>query len=239
MIDLENILRASAPPVDVEACGVAARDVASEVAKNCRRRPRRFSRRAVVVTVGVLLIPATAAAGVLTFTAETGQYGKPGFTENDTSQYINMCASDIGQYVATLEPTSSPLPPGVTWNEIGGQYVSNFSSSCPPQGPGEEAQVTGIKIDLLAMSNCPWEKWALSAPSSTATADLERADEVLADTEVAEHQVNPAYNSNPGWKQISQQYAQASRAYLGYDYQVNCLGRNTAANPPTIPDPNQ
>jgi hypothetical protein len=56
----------------------------------------------MLVTVGVLLIPAAAAASVLTYSAETGQYGKPGFTENDTSQYINMCASDIGQYVATL-----------------------------------------------------------------------------------------------------------------------------------------
>jgi hypothetical protein len=237
--DLEKILRASAPPVDVEACGAAARDVASAVAKDYRRRPRRLTRRAVVVTVGVLLIPAVAAASVLHFTAETGQYGKPGFTENDSSQYINMCASDINKYVAALEPTTSPLPPGVTWNQIGAQYVGNLGSSCPPQGPGQEAQVTGIKIDLLAMSSCPWEKWALSAPPSTATADLDRADKVLAETEVAEHQVNPAYNSNPGWEQISQQYAQASRAFLNYDYQVNCLGRNTAGNPPTVPDPNK
>ena len=237
MIDLENVLRASAPSVDVEACGAAARDVASEVAKNHPRRPRRLSRRAVIVTVGVLLIPATAAAGVLTFNAETGQYGKPGFTENDTSQYINMCASDISQYVTTLEPTSSPLPPGVTWNELGAQFVSNSNSECPPQGPGQIDQVTGIKTTLLAMSGCSWEGWALSAPSSAATADLQRADDVLADTQVTEHQVNP--HGASGWEKARQQYAQASLAFLNYDYQVNCLGRNTAANPPTVPDPNQ
>jgi len=237
MIELENILRASAPQVDVEACGGAARDLASEVAENCRRGPRRISRRALVVTVGVLLIPATAAAGVLTYTAETGQYGKPGFTENDTSQYINMCASDIAQYVATLEPTSSPLPPGVTWNEIGDQFVTSSGSDCPPQGPGQIDQVTGIKTDLLAMSSCPWESWALSAPSSAATADLQRADAVLADVQVTEHQINP--HGTSGWELARQQYADASRAYLDHDYQVNCLGRNTAANPPTVPDPTQ
>ncbi len=237
MIDIENILRASAPSVEVEGCGAVARDLASEVTKSYRRRPRRFSRRAVVVTVGVLLIPAAAAASVLTYSAETGQYGKPGFTENDTSQYINMCASDIGQYVATLEPTSAPLPPGVIWGQLGDQFVSNSTAECPPKGPGQIDQVTGIKTDLLAMSSCSWESWTLSAPSFAAIPDLQRADEILANNQVTEHQVNP--HGTPGWEQARLQYAQASRAFLEYDYQVNCLGRNTAANPPTVSDPNQ
>lgn len=97
MDDLEEMLRASAPPVDVQASGVAARDVASAVAKEYRRRPRRLTRRVVVGTVGALLIPAVAAAGVLHFSAETGQYGKPGFTENDTSQYITSVIGSVNQ----------------------------------------------------------------------------------------------------------------------------------------------
>jgi hypothetical protein len=191
----------------------------------------------VVAAAGAVLIPVAAAAAVVHFTAETGQYGKPGFTENDTSQYINLCTSDIGQYVATLEPTTSPLPPGTTWDELGTQYVSNSDSECPPQGPGQTTQVTGIKTTLLAMSGCSWENWALSAPPAAATTDLQQADQILADTQEAEHQVNPHGTSD--WQQLQQQYAQASRAFLDYDYQVNCLGRNTAANPPTVPDPNQ
>lgn len=237
MNDVENILRASTPLIDVDGCGEPARDLASEVVKNYRRHPRRFSRRAMLVTVGVLLIPAAAAASVLTYSAETGQYGKPGFTENDTSQYINMCASDIGQYVATLESTTSPLPPGVTWAQLGTQFVSNSSSECPPHGPGQIDQVTGIKTTLLAMSGCSWESWALSAPSSAATVDLQRADEILANNQVTEHQINP--HGTPDWEQARLQYAQASSAFLDYDYQVNCLGRNTAANPPTVSGPNQ
>jgi hypothetical protein len=237
MIDIENILRASAPSVQLEGCGAVARELASEVTVSCRRRPRRFSRRAMIVSVGVLLIPAAAAASVLTYSAETGQYGKPGFTENDTSQYINMCASDIGQYVATLESTSAPLPPGVTWNQLGTQFVSNSSSECPPNGPGQIDQVTGIKTTLLAMSGCSWEDWALSAPSSAASADLKRADEVLMTNQVTEHQVNP--HGTSGWELARLQYSRASLAFLNYDYQVNCLGRNTAANPPTVSDPNQ
>ena len=115
MDDLKEMLRASAPPIRVEDAGAAAREVASAVTKHYRPRPRRLTRRGVAIAaIGAVLIPAAAAAAVLHFTAETGQYGKPGFTENDTSQYINMCASDIGQYVATLEPRNQPLPPGAS-----------------------------------------------------------------------------------------------------------------------------
>jgi hypothetical protein len=235
--DLEEMVRAAAPPVSVEGAGVAAREVASAVAKRYRPRSRRLTRRGfAIAAVGAVLLPATAAAAVLHFTAETGQYGKPGLTENDTSQYINMCASDIARYVGTLEPKTRALPPGVTWDGLAANYLATFRSGCPPQGPGEITQVTGIKTSLLIFSTCSWENWALTAPAST-TADLHRADEVLAATQVAEHQVNPQGTS--GWQHDRDQYAHASRAFLDYDYQVNCLGRNTAANPPTISDPNQ
>ena len=65
--------------------------------------------------------------------------------------------------------------------------------------------------------------------------DLRRADAALADTQVAEHQVDA--HGISGWRQASRRYRHAPRALLEYDYQVNCLGRNTAANPPTVTDP--
>ena len=238
MDDLEEMLRASAPSVSVEGAGVAAREVASAVVKGYRPRLRRLTPRTVaIVAVCAVLIPVTAAAGVLHFTAETGQYGKPGFMENDTSQYINMCASDINSYVATLEPQTSPLPPGVTWDELATKFVNIFRADCPPQGPGSLTQVSGIKVDLLASSACPWENWVLMAPPSSQAADLTRVDGVLANNQVTEHQVD--LHGTPSWQQLRDQYAVASLAFLNYDYQDNCLGRNTAANPPTVPDPNQ
>ena len=238
MDDFEEMLRASAPPVSVEGAGTAARQVAAAVAKRYRPRPRRLARRTVVfVAVGAVLIPVAAAAAVLGFTAETGHYGKPGFTENDTSQYINMCASDIGQYVATLEPTTSPLPPGITWDALAAKFIAIFRPDCPPQGPGSLTQVSTIKVDLLASSTCPWENWMLTAPLSSQAADLTRVDGVLANNQVTEHQVDP--HGTPDWQRLRDQYSHASQAFLDYDYQVNCLGRNTAANPPTVSDPNQ
>jgi hypothetical protein len=236
--DLEEMLRASAPIVSVEGCETAAREVASEVAERYRpHRKHRKRRTLAAVATAMVLIPAAAAAAVVHFTAETGRFGSPGFTENDTSQYINMCASDIGRYVTTLEPTTRPLPPGSTWGGIAAKYVAGFRSGCPPQGPGETTQVTGIKTTLLVMSTCPWERWALAAPPASRVADLRRVDAMLADTQGAEHQVNP--HGTSGWQQSKRHYAHASLAFLDYDYQVNCLGRDTAANPPTVSDPDQ
>jgi hypothetical protein len=238
MDEFEKMLRASAPTIDIENAGAVAREVASAVAQGSQPRRKRVSRKAVVIaTIGAVLIPVAAAAAALGFAAETGQYGKPGFTENDTSQYINMCASDINSYVATLEPQTSPLPPGVTWDELATKFVNIFRADCPPQGPGSLTQVSGIKVDLLASSACPWENWVLTAPPSSQAADLTRADGVLATNQVTEHQVDP--HGTPSWQQLRDQYAVASRAFLNYDYQDNCLGRNTAANPPTVADPNQ
>ncbi|MGD0198229.1 MAG: hypothetical protein ABSC56_10045 [Solirubrobacteraceae bacterium] len=235
MDDLEELLRASAPIVDVEACGPQARQVAIAVAGRRRFSPRWLRRRVLATAAGLVLVPAVAAAAVLHFSAETGRYGLPGFTENDTSQYINMCAGDISQYVATLYPTDQALPPGTSWSQIASHYISTFG--CTPAGPGEQTQVTGIKSSLLEESTCPWEQWALAAPASAQTADLTRADQALADIQVAVHQVNP--DGDSGWQQSEQQYADASLAFLDYDYQVNCLGRDTGQNPPTVPDPDQ
>jgi hypothetical protein len=237
--DLEERLRGSAPRVGIEGCDAAAREVAAEVAARYRPRRKLRKRRTLVAAVaGIVLIPTAAAAAVVVhFTAETGRFGLPGFTENDTSQYINMCAPDINRYVASLEPTARLLPPGSTWSGIGARYVASFHSGCPPHGPGEITQVTGIETSLLAFSSCPWENWALAAPASSRAADLQRADGVLADIQVAEHQVNP--HGTSGWQHYRQQYTHASLAFLDYDYQVNCLGRDTEANPPTVADPDQ
>ena len=237
MEDLDELLRTSVPVVDVSASGPAARQVAMAVARRRRFSQRRLRRRVVATVVGLVLVPAVAVAGVLHFTAQTGKYGAPGMTENDTSQYINMCAGDIDRYVATLYPTEQALPPGTTWSQIASDYISTFRSSCPPAGPGATTQVTGIKMSLLGESTCPWEHWALHAPGLTEAADLKHTDRALADVQVAQHQVNP--HGDSGWEQSERQYADASRRFLDYDYQVNCLGRDTAQNPPTIKDPDR
>jgi hypothetical protein len=187
-----------------------------------------------VVAAAVVIPTAAAAAAVVHFRAETGQYGKPGYTENDTSEYIDMCASDIRRYVATLEPTGRPLPPGVTWDQVAARYVDD-EDQCPPFGPGVEEQVTGIRTGLIYSSTCYWQRWALSAPRASAAADLEEADAAIADDFVAVHAISPKVDS--GWKQEHDEFLHASRAFVDWDYQVNCLGRNTASNPPTVTEP--
>ena len=233
MHDLDELLRASAPPVHVPDSAAAARDVAAEVARRHRPRPLRKRAALVAAVAGVVLVPATAAAAI--YGARTGHYGLPGMTENDTSQYINVSAPDIRSYVATLELRTQPLPPGTTWDGIATNFISSFSAECPPRGPGAETQVTGIRNDLLEASACPWERWALSAPPAAAASNLAHADLILADLQVEEHKVNP--HGTPDWQHYRDTYAHASRSYLNYDYYVNCLGHEIAGNGPTPPVP--
>lgn len=233
MHDLDELLRASAPPVHVGDSADAARDVATAVARRYRPRWLRKRRALVAAVAGVVLIPAAAAAAI--HGAQTGRFGLPGMTENDTSQYIDMCAPDIRSYVGTLEPRTQPLPPGTTWDRLAAQFISSFSSECPPKGPGSETQVTGIRNGLLEFSTCPWEHWALSAPPATAASNLSRADQMLANLQVEEHKVNP--HGTDGWQHYRDMYAHASRSYLNYDYYVNCLGHEIAGNSPTPAEP--
>jgi hypothetical protein len=185
--------------------------------------------------VALVAVPSAAAAAVIHFHAETGIFGKPGFTENDTSQYINMCASDIATYMATLEPTSRPLPPGQTWSALGSakikQALTAIRSECPPQGPGAEQQTTGIKEDFLFASSCAWESYFLSVTGPNASAQQRNASQqIVSDLDALDH-------GDSGWTQMRDHIAKGQKDWVDYDYQVNCLGRDTATNPPTIPFP--
>jgi hypothetical protein len=244
MDDLEELLRVSAPAVDVDGSGPAAARVALEVARRRRYSPRLWQRRTVVGAVaGLVLVPAAVAASVLHFSALTGRFGLSGATENDASQYVNMCASDISRYVATLYPTEAALPPGSSWQRISERYLTSFRSSCPPAGPGTTTQATGIKTSLLGGAQCSWERWTLNRPAADRTADLALADRRLAtieaDTATVQRDDGRTGTSATQYQHLEHQYAVASRAFLDYDYQVNCLGRDTGQNPPTVTDPDQ
>jgi hypothetical protein len=244
MDDLEELLRASAPAVEVRGSDAAFARVALAVAGRRRFSPRLWRRRSLVtVLAGLVLVPAVAAAGVLHFTAETGIFGHAGMTENDTSQYIDLCAGDISHYVKTLTPAGVALAPGSSWEQISSKYLAAFRPECPPAGPGVTTQTTGIKTSLLLGAQCPWERWALSTRGDQQDASLSRADRALAaiESDIATVQTDDGRTgtSSAQYTTLEHRYAEGSRRFLDYDYQVNCLGRDTSQNPPTVKDPDK
>ena len=116
-MDIETRMRAAGRGVDPTEFAELSVQLAQQVARS-RRRPLLRSRRRRLVALGAagaVLLPGVAAAATVHFAAETGHYGPAGMTENDTSQYINMCAADFPSYVASVAPTTRPLPPGTSW----------------------------------------------------------------------------------------------------------------------------
>lgn len=234
--DLDARLRRSTPPVDVAACSDAVTEMVDEITST-RRRPVLGSRKrrlAAISAAAFVFVPTVAVAAVH-FAAETGQFGTAGATENDRSQYINMCSPDIASYAATLEPRDLALPAGVTWAEIGQQMVAAAQVTCPPRDSGSLMQVTGIKAAYITRSECAWEKDFLAANGAAGTEERQRAGAAIARAEDAISALG--VDVDGGTTARRQRAARGDTAWIAYDYQVNCLGRNTAANPPTVAEP--
>ena len=181
-MDVEQRLTAAAPAVRAERFGGLSVAVADEVLRTGHRPRRRWSRGWIAAAVAAaIVVPGTAVATGVHFAAETGRFGRPGMTENDTSQYIDMCAPDITEYVTTLVPGGVALPPGVTWAEVVDHLVTSGTQDCPPHGPGDTQDVTGIRSRLLIALQCPWEADMIHAAATGDTAEVRRAGQQIAD----------------------------------------------------------
>lgn len=234
--DLEDRLRRSAPPIDVTMCTDAVTELVEEITTT-QRRPVLGSRKrrlAAVSAAAVVFVP-TAAVAAAHFAAETGQFGKSGATENDTSQYINACAPDVASYMATLEPHDLALPTGATWAQIRQRLLAAWQVTCPPRDTGSVVQVTGIKEGYITGSECAWEKDFLAAKGSSAGDERQRAAAALGHAEDALMALH--VDGDGGETARRDHMARGDAAWIAYDYQVNCLGRNTTANPPTVAEP--
>jgi hypothetical protein len=137
--------------VSAELLGaVAAETIADAVGREAVARRAKRKRRIVAGAAGLVLVPGIAVASGA-YLSETGVFGKPGMTENDTSEYIKVCAPDFPAYFATL-PTPSVAPPaGLTWQQVEQFVVRKIRTSegAGCRDGGVVMQVTGLKEEYL------------------------------------------------------------------------------------------
>lgn len=168
---------AVAPPDRDRLTGLSlamAREVASA---EPRRERRRFTtRRLAAVGVAALVAVPTGAWAADRFLAQTGEFGAPGMTENDTSEWIDLCATDLGTYVRSLPRPSGELPAGTTWDEVVDTVATDLlqtaRTDCP--SPGATMQETGVRSQFLFTAQGLW------ACSATKADDANDAAGVLA-----------------------------------------------------------
>ena len=169
--ELDKRLRALATP-DPELSPDAARLIvatASEtnqcagtaggIARAHKSTPLGGKRRAwtiagVLALIGALAIPTTAVASRY-FQAETGELGQPGYTEEiPGDEWVDLGASDIADYIASVAPRELPAPQAFDWDAavatVSQQYVRSFG--------GEQARGQRIGI-IRSFEQELWLAW--------------------------------------------------------------------------------
>lgn len=172
--DLAELLTDSRPQRPPEAedlyashSRAMARDVVHhERTRAARRRGRLLSRKRLIGITAAVAVAAPATAWASGFLAQTGWFGAPGMTENDTSEFIDICATDFPQYFQTRIPTPSDEPPsGWTWQEVGADIVATTqranAADCAESGVVE--QVTGLQSRYYWWAEATWACRAIEA----------------------------------------------------------------------------
>lgn len=141
--------------------------LAREVVQVSRRgRALRLSarrRRIVGVAAALVIVPGTAVAAGQ-FVARTGVFGHPGKTEEDTSEWINVCARDFPALVRSLPRPTHALPPGSTWDavteEVVRRNVDGVGQGC--HGTASMVQEGTLRADFEFAGQMRWTCRALA-----------------------------------------------------------------------------
>lgn len=175
--DLEQLLANARPTVDEltdQRYASLTREMARETVHAERVRSgrvladrRRVNGRRRLLAVGLaaaLAVPATAWASG--FLAQTGWFGAPGMTENDTSEWIDVCAEDFPEYFRTQIPVpTDAAPEGWTWQQVGDDILeakaAGNAADCAESGVNQ--QVTGLKSDYYWWAQDTWMCRAVEA----------------------------------------------------------------------------
>ena len=191
------VLALADPAVDLQLDSGRARFLLAQVleadtATQARRHRQRWRRRATRTGVG-LVVTALAGTGIAWgggWLTETGVYGAPGQTENDTSQWLNVLAPDFVDYAVTLWPDGVPLPAGYDQaalaqaiaaheQQVSAASAAELGPSGQPAATAVWQQVTGVQVRFAAIAQCAWMAQWTSAVANGDDAVRDRALTVL------------------------------------------------------------
>jgi hypothetical protein len=164
VFDLAGRLRTSTVDVD-EALDELGRSLIRHAPARRRRRRRR---RAGIAATAVAAVLGVAGTAVATGGAHTGRFGLPGFTENDTSEYLDTRAPDFRQ-VALSYATGVDFAPGYQAEMyLGLLNPALQEAQLPPElaDRGIVLQATGVKGNIENWAFCSWIHVSTSDPAA-------------------------------------------------------------------------
>lgn len=191
--ELEAQVRAAAGPSPAQSAGVAASlshvldqlsdpDVRAGLTPKpvwWRRRPLLGATLGVILTVGVVGVPAAAAVEWL---AHTGIFGGQG-SEIDKSEWIGLDASDAPSAIRSLYPAWMSLPSGFTRadaeRKVGSLYDRSVDQA-QEETPGHVlTQETDIKRMFEGYGRCTWYRAWIDADQTHDEATLALATKTI------------------------------------------------------------
>ena len=158
---LTDQLRARAPQVTINDAAEMSRILAREAVQATRRQRGRWlagrKRRIAAIAAVFVIVPGAAVAGQQ-FVARTGVFGAPGMTENDTSEWINVCAADFPRLLRSLPRPTEALPAGSTWDAVATEVVrdnvAGVGQGC--HGKASMVQESMLRADFTVVAQGHW-----------------------------------------------------------------------------------
>ena len=151
----------------VEAALTDVALAAIQTPQSRRTRVLRPSRLVALVAAAAVLVGASV-AGASWLGAHTGIFGKPGMTENDTSEFLRIGSPEMAA-IARDYGRAYPLPPGGSFEPAVDQLL---------HGDGL-IQATGVRALVAMASACQWEREWLRAHVASEVPRARRAVAVL------------------------------------------------------------
>lgn len=158
---LAAVLTSARRSVDTEALIDDSADLARRVAAGPRRSRR--PRRAVSIALAAVLVGAPTAAAAYSWTAHTGVFGDPTTSEEDASEWLDVCAPDFASTARTLAPRDLVLPPGATVDMAAEELWGTPDPAC--EGVGARRQADGIRMAYESWAHCSWVHTYVAEPS--------------------------------------------------------------------------
>jgi hypothetical protein len=160
------------------------------LADSKRLRPAR--RRRLVIGVGLIGVlavgvAAPAAADVVrAFLAQTGTFGNAAYSEEDSSEWIDLLAPDARDYIASIYPEDLPVPPGTdlsTFRLLVADKIIAAAHATSEQegGVAIQQQRTGLMRSFESTAYQEWIRTWLIADQEGDTAGRDAATVALQD----------------------------------------------------------
>lgn len=140
------------PEINAALDALGERIQAGETGLPPRRRRRRVALIGAAALAAALAVGAPAAADWLGL--HTGEYGLPGMTENDTSEYLRMNSPEMPALVEKYG-RDYPLPPGGDHS-----WVLRYYQKASENGD-VMIQDTGVRADVARDASCQWQTYWL------------------------------------------------------------------------------